>query len=322
MRDYGKVSPQFWMGKTGKALRREGAAAQLVALYLITCPHANMLGLYYLPLSYIAHDTGLSLEEAERGLQGCIASGMCLYDDFSEMVWIFEMARFQVADELKGRDLRIKAVQGAYDALPANPFLPAFFERYAAALGMVSGRFEDGSATPFEGASKPLRSQEQEQEQNQQHHQDQGQPQEQEHDAMRGDFAQLSPAEEPQPLYVEKKSYLWTQGRPLKTPLPEGFGISESVRKWAAQRNITHLDLHLEHFISTVRRNGYTYVDWDEALKVAIRKDWADLGKPSLAAVSTSATTTAMAPASKLGKAGQATANNAKRWLEEFDASN
>lgn len=64
MRDYGKVSPQFWIGKTGKALRNAGSEAQLVSLYLLTNPHANMIGLYYMPLMFIAHETGLGMEGA------------------------------------------------------------------------------------------------------------------------------------------------------------------------------------------------------------------------------------------------------------------
>ena len=55
MRDYATVAPQFWLGKTGRELRRQGAEAQVVSFYLMTSPHANMLGLYYLPILYIAH---------------------------------------------------------------------------------------------------------------------------------------------------------------------------------------------------------------------------------------------------------------------------
>ena len=58
MRDYGKVSPHFWIGRTGKELRQAGPESQLVALYLLTSPHANMIGLYYMPLTFLSHETG------------------------------------------------------------------------------------------------------------------------------------------------------------------------------------------------------------------------------------------------------------------------
>lgn len=172
MRDYSKVGPQFWIGKTGKALRKQGLEAQMVALYLLTSPHANMLGLYYVPQAFIAHETGMGIEGASKGLQGCIEAGFCRYDEDTEMVWVIEMARFQIADHLKDKDLRIKGVQSEYDSLPENPYLAAFYEMYAAAFCMTSKR---GKTSPLEDPSKPLRSQEQEQEQEQKQEQAQEQ---------------------------------------------------------------------------------------------------------------------------------------------------
>lgn len=164
MRDYGKVSPKFWIGQTGKALRKHGLEAQMVALYLLTSPHANMLGLYYVPQAFIAHETGLGFEGASKGLQGCIEAGFCRYDDDSEMVWVMEMARFQIADELRGKDLRIKGVQNEYDSLPENPYLAGFFDMYSEAFCMSSRR---GIGSAPKAPCKPLASQEQEQEQEQ-----------------------------------------------------------------------------------------------------------------------------------------------------------
>lgn len=90
MRDYAKVGPKFWIGATGKKLRAAGPEAQIVALYLMTSPHANMLGLYYIPKMFIAHETGLGLEAASKGLQRGIEAGFCEYDEASEMVWVIE----------------------------------------------------------------------------------------------------------------------------------------------------------------------------------------------------------------------------------------
>ncbi len=75
MRDYAKVSPRFWLGETGRELRKAGAEAQVVAFYLMTSPHANMLGLYYLPVLYLAHETGLGLEGASKGLKRAVEAG-------------------------------------------------------------------------------------------------------------------------------------------------------------------------------------------------------------------------------------------------------
>ena len=69
MRDYGKISPSFWTGKTGKAIKAGGQEAVVVAMYLMSSPHSNMIGLYYLPMMYLAHETGLGFEGASKGLQ-------------------------------------------------------------------------------------------------------------------------------------------------------------------------------------------------------------------------------------------------------------
>lgn len=130
MRDYAKVSPQFWIGTTGKALRKAGWEAQLVAMYLMTSPHANMLGLYYLPKLFLIHETGLSPEGASKGLAGASEALFCAYDDASEMVWVYEMATYQVGSQLKAEDKRCAGVQNEYNTLPDNPYLKGFFDKY------------------------------------------------------------------------------------------------------------------------------------------------------------------------------------------------
>jgi len=69
------------------------------------------------------------------------------------------------------------------------------------------------------------------------------------------------------------------------TSMPEGFGISERVRAWAAEKGHSDLDRHLESFQMKVEAKGYQYADWDAALMNAIREDWAGLKKPRVSGV-------------------------------------
>ena len=130
MRDYSKIAPTFWTGETGKQIRRRGMEGVVVSLYLLTSPHSNMLGLFYQPLLYMAHETGLGIEGASKGLQSCFEAGFCQYDENTEMVWIPEMARYQIGSGLSSNDKRCKGIQKDYEALPNNPFLGEFFKRY------------------------------------------------------------------------------------------------------------------------------------------------------------------------------------------------
>ncbi|WP_457097534.1 hypothetical protein [Lysobacter sp. P5_B9] len=156
MRDYGKVSGKFWTGETGKKLIAAGHEALVVALYLMTSPHANMIGLYYLPLIYLAHDTGLGIEGASKGLASAIEAGFCAYDQKSECVFVHAMAKYQIAEALKPDDKRCKGVENEIAKLPKGALVQAFHDRYAVVFNL---------ATLPESPSKPLRSQEQEQEQ-------------------------------------------------------------------------------------------------------------------------------------------------------------
>jgi len=160
MREYAKVMPKFWHGETCQDIRAGGSEGALVALYLMTSPMSNMLGLYSQPILYMAEETGLGLEGARKGLQACIDAGFCRYHEPSKTVWVMEMAAYQIASNLKASDNRCAGIQKDYDGLPNNPFLGEFFDRYQRAFHLTNRR-------DWKGASKPLPSQEQEQEQEQ-----------------------------------------------------------------------------------------------------------------------------------------------------------
>lgn len=171
MRDYARLSPQFWIGETGRAIRKLGAEAQVVALYLLSNPHATMLGLYYLPFGFLAHETGIPVEAASRAIQELTVVGFCDYDHDAEVVWVKEMARFQIGDQLDAADKRCKGIAKEYANLPGNRFLGAFFDRYAAAFHLPLRRDAQGAiqqappkphTSPSEAPSEPHRSQEQE----------------------------------------------------------------------------------------------------------------------------------------------------------------
>lgn len=63
------------------------------------------------------------------------------------------------------------------------------------------------------------------------------------------------------------------------TPIPEGFTVSDSVKKWSENKGYGDLLPYLEIFVSRSKASGKEYVDWDQALENAIREDWYDLRK-------------------------------------------
>lgn len=150
MRDYGTVASQFWVRGTGKELRGD-MEAQIVALYLMTSPHANMIGVFHLPVMYLAHETGLTLEAAKSALDRLAAKDFCTYEEESEWIFVHRFAANQIGEELKEGDKRIKGVLNELSKVPAGACLRAFTFRYAAPFHL--------GESPSEAPSEPLRSQ-------------------------------------------------------------------------------------------------------------------------------------------------------------------
>ena len=167
MRDHAIVSPQFWTGKTGRYIRSCGGDAQRVALYLLTCPNSNMIGLYYLPLPTLCHEIGIPLEGATKALQ-CLSEGdFCVYDDETETVFVREMARFQVGKSLSPNDKRVKGVAKMANQMAKSPFYKDFLDRYMECYHLENLVEEPENTRPSEAPSMPHRSQDQDQEQDQ-----------------------------------------------------------------------------------------------------------------------------------------------------------
>ena len=163
MRTFSTIRSQFWSGPTGKAITIAGKDTRILATYLLTCEHANMLGLYRLPQLYVAEETGLKRKEVTAAFENLKAIGFAYYDERAEFVWVVEMARFQLGllpgEPVKDGDKRRHAVSKMYKQLPTNPFLGAFYDRYSETLILTLRRdflLETKPLTsPIHGASMP-----------------------------------------------------------------------------------------------------------------------------------------------------------------------
>ena len=197
MREYGVVSPLFWIGETGRALRKN-PNAQRVAIYLMTAPSSEMTGVFYCPLSSILNDVGVfeaplkpltspsegalegvysPLEGVRQAILTLMKLDFCFYDFESEFVFVKEMARWQIGESLKEKDNRVVGLRKYVKSMP-KPIAARFIERYNEdfKLGFDLEDYVEchkGKPSPSQTSSKPLargyieplRSQEQDQEQ-------------------------------------------------------------------------------------------------------------------------------------------------------------
>ena len=151
MREYSVVSPAFWIGDTGKALRGD-KDAQLLALYLMTSPHSNMTGVFHCPILYMAHEIGLPLEGATEALARLIEAGFCEYEDVSETVFVVRMARFQIASSLKPGDKRILGLKKELSKMQSKHMQSRFIAIYSEAFCL---NLEAQKTSPLQAPPKP-----------------------------------------------------------------------------------------------------------------------------------------------------------------------
>ena len=262
MRDYGVVSPQFWIGKTGKSLRGN-AHAQLLALYLMTSPHANMIGVFHCPVLYMAHETGIPFEGASKALQSLIDADYCSYDDASESVFVHRMAAYQVAEALKPGDNRIKGVEREWQNIPSTALKEAFFALYSEAFHLQKKGTE---TSPLQAPCKPLASQEQEQEQ------------EQEIGAACAD----APA---QPSTPKPKTTRGTR-LPDDWKLPKAWGewALAEFPSWTAEVVRLEADKFADHWRAKAGKDACK-TDWQATWRNWCRSDIAQRARPASAAV-------------------------------------
>jgi hypothetical protein len=143
MRDYGVVSPKFWIVGTGKELRGD-RDAQLVALYLMTSPHAAATGVFHLPILYISHEIGIPLDGASKALQRLIREDFCTYDEACDSIFVHNLARIQVGESLSIKDKRVDWLKKEVEKMTSKLLKQRFLAVYGVAYKLVSA----GSVSP------------------------------------------------------------------------------------------------------------------------------------------------------------------------------
>lgn len=118
MREFAKISPQFWISDRGKQIKNLGIKAQLIAFYLSTNPHACMIGIYYLPLVFISHETGVKFDDVVETLKSLIDINFCTYDEKTEYIWVSVKLPGYPAGFLRGPRLPYFAYNNQLNLLP------------------------------------------------------------------------------------------------------------------------------------------------------------------------------------------------------------
>ena len=125
------IDSRFWTGRTGQAIKLKDPSVCIVAMYLMTSPHANSIGLYRLPIDYIIADTGLSddkIRDAMKILHEEI--DFCSYDEQSQMVFVHKMALHQIGKNFHENDKRVIGVRRQFEKIENFILKDKFFDAY------------------------------------------------------------------------------------------------------------------------------------------------------------------------------------------------
>lgn len=143
--NYAKFYPSFWVKGTGRSLRGK-RGLQLLFIYLFTNDRSSQLGIYHISLFHVAHDQGITIDDARQELQllSEMTPPVIYYDEGAELIYIPTASRWQVGLELKEGDRQRQGLAIEIAPFGEHRFAVMWWERYGAPykLGAVmpSGR--------------------------------------------------------------------------------------------------------------------------------------------------------------------------------------
>lgn len=176
MRDYGTVHTQFWIHPVYSKI---SISAKLIAVYLLTCPHTNMLGCFRLPEEYIAVDLLLDKSTVHSALGELIKVNFMSIDFQHGWILIHSFLEWNPIENPNQAKHIIKIFEKTPSQLNFYSKLieillnlpKQFNEDFKNHLHTLSKEFQNRSKT----LSEPFRNQEQKQDQKQEQKQDQEQ---------------------------------------------------------------------------------------------------------------------------------------------------
>lgn len=150
MRDYGKVFTGFWSSETTRSLSDDG---RMLALYLLTSDHTNMIGTLRLPDGYACEDLQWSIERVSEGFANCLAKGFATRFDGSNLVVIHNYLTWNPVENQNQAKAAIKLLE----SLPYNtPQRPAMVRAVADSVAGFKKPIDDEYATKIQTLLEPF----------------------------------------------------------------------------------------------------------------------------------------------------------------------
>ena len=111
MRIYGSIQTCFWENADAQKLSDQG---KLLATYLFTGPHSNMLGCFRLPAGYITEDLNWDIQKVKSAFDELAEANFIIREEASGWLLISNFLKWNPIQNPK----QAKGVQKLFDAVP------------------------------------------------------------------------------------------------------------------------------------------------------------------------------------------------------------
>jgi len=148
---YSKVFVKIWHSKDFRTLSEEG---KMLFLYLLTSPHRNMGGFYYLPLPYLCFDVGLDEKRVIKAFKELTDKDMALYDYDTQVVLIKKWFCYNPIEN----DNQAKGLNKQLAEIPKSRLFKPFVDcvkEYCKYIESILKGFDKPFENPSETLSKP-----------------------------------------------------------------------------------------------------------------------------------------------------------------------
>lgn len=260
MRDYGKVFCTFWTSEDTRGLSDDG---KLLALYLLTTSHANIIGCYRLPNAYACDDIGWTSERVSKGFRELLANGFATRHEKSQWVVVHKFLRWNQIENPNQAKAAKKAAESIPESSCVRGLMAATLKQFCK---YSEGWIDNHSRTlpepfrnPDETVSKP------------------------ETGAGTGAGTEIPAADAPVPTIAGKPPKTqavtmktWLDNLPDDTPV---ISPDDPIFTWAKKTGVPEdfMALSWEAFVGRYMSKPKKYKDWRAVWRTAVQDNWLKL---------------------------------------------
>jgi hypothetical protein len=161
MREYGKVFSRIWESADFRSLSEDG---RTLVLYLLTCQHATIAGVFRVPDGYACEDLQWTVERVAKGFANLQEKGFATRCDGSMWVWVRKFLEWNPPENPNQRSSAAKVARTIPDSCA---WKQEFMRVCGPSLGFEPPQEVPPKANPSATVSEPFANQEQEQKQEQ-----------------------------------------------------------------------------------------------------------------------------------------------------------